>query len=224
MTKRTVLGALAGALGLAKDAEAQQPTMIDPRTILFSMPTISNDGPPLAPVTARPGANEVRFHEDDWRQLEFFPADRREEIQHTLSELKAFEAQNRVQSGWRNIYVRNVPPALIYSGDDTVSALAQDLHAHIEPAPLIFQGANTITGRVRDGFTLRLGPGAVLYGVSDAAGMTVLGANLQNADDRLLADAFISLSHRDGLLLVDWAAQMLLTDATPGGQIEVWRP
>ncbi|WP_395644639.1 hypothetical protein [Terricaulis sp.] len=223
MTKRTVLGALAGALGLSSSAKAQ-PATVDPRTILYSLPTISNDGPPLTPVTAAPGANDVSFHEDDWRQIEFFPADRRDEIQRTLQELKAFEAQNRVQSGWRNIYVRNVAPAPIYSGNDAVSSLAQDLNASIEPAPLIFQGANTLTGRVRDGFTLRLGPGAVLYGVNDAEGITVLGANLQNADDRLLTDAFVKLSYRDGLVLVDWVAQALLIDVAPGDHVTIWRP
>jgi hypothetical protein len=223
--KRTFIGGLLAAVGLSKAAGAQEAArLVDPSAILFSMPTISNDGPPLAPYPGRPDDADVVFHEDDWRQLEFFAADRVTEVQRTLRELKSFEAEHRVASGWRHVYVRDLPPRPILTGTNAVDTLARELNAGIEQPPIIFQGAGTIEGRVHNGFSLRLGPGAVLYGVRDPSGISVLGANLQNADDLLLTNAFTALNRNHGLLLVDWAAQMLLISVQPDGEISAWRP
>ena len=66
--KRTFIGGVLAAIGLSKSAEAEAPvSMVDPRTILFSIPTISNDGPPLMPFSGRPvGTDEFgnRYYEN----------------------------------------------------------------------------------------------------------------------------------------------------------------
>jgi hypothetical protein len=225
MAKRTFAGGLLGLFGLSKTAVAQdEVTMIDPRTILFSIPTISNDAPPLDRFTGEPSESDVVFHEDEWRQLEFFAPSRLSEVQQALRELKAFANENRVQSGWRRIYTRNIAPAPVLAGGDALNSIAASVGARVEPAPLIFHGAGSIDGRIRNGFSLRLGPGAVLYGFRDQTGIAVLGANLQNAEDRLLTDAFSTLNRSHDLLLVDWQAQMLVTSVEANGQIGVWSP
>jgi len=46
----------------------------DPSTILFSMPTITNDAVlAVAPGTSKLGASVIEIHEDDWRQIEWLP-------------------------------------------------------------------------------------------------------------------------------------------------------
>lgn len=225
MMKRTFFGGLLAAIGLTKSAAADPSvTTIDPRTILFSMPTIANDAPPLSSFVGEPSDADVIFHEDDWRQLEFFAAVQLPTIQATLTELKAFEAQNRVQSGWRQIYVRRLPSAHVLVGDDAVNSLASVIGTRAEPGPVIFHGAGSIDGRVQDGFSLRLGAGAALYGFSDGAGIPVLGAFLQNADDQLLTNAFLTLNRRHGLVLVDWRAQLVVMSVETNGQVAIWRP
>ena len=198
--------------------------MVDPRTILFSMPTITDDAPPLTQFEGVPGDTDLDMHEDEWRQLEFFSADQRPLLERTLTEFKAFEAANRMQSGWRQIFLRRLPPALVLHGADASNALSDLLYAQPAPGPIIYPGANPIQGRVQNGFSVRLGAGAALYGYRNETGVPVLGAHLQNADDRLLTNAFTTLYRSHGLLLVDWRAQMLVLSVEANGQIGIWTP
>jgi hypothetical protein len=224
LRRRTLLGGLVAA-GLASETTAEEPAaMIDPRTIRFSMATISNDAAPVEQIARPPTDTELVFHEDEWRQLEFFPFSRAHEIQQRLIELKAFEAAHRTQYGWTQIYVRDLPPESVLSGNDPVRSLADQLHAEIEAAPILVSGTNSIVGRVRGGFSLRIGDGAALYGFQGQSSILVLGAHLQNADDQLLTRAFTALSGTHQLILVDWRAQMLLLSVGQDGQIIVWSP
>src|SRR5688500_10919644 len=61
------LTALASVFGVTATA-AQETKMVDPRTPLFSLATISDALPANDP--AKPGANNLVLHEDDWRQFE----------------------------------------------------------------------------------------------------------------------------------------------------------
>ncbi|MBI3439600.1 MAG: hypothetical protein HY054_13305, partial [Proteobacteria bacterium] len=178
----------------------------------------------LDPVLRAPSSGDVVFHEDEWRQLEFFSQARLEEIQAKLRELNTFEAAHRVQSGWTQAYVRTLATAPVLSGADAAATLAHAMGSSLGPAPILFTGANSITGRVRNGFTVPIGHHAWLYGFHDNTGIPVLGATLQNADDQLLTSAFSRLHRSNRLLLVDWQSQMLLTGVTANGQIEVWSP
>lgn len=46
----------------------------------------------------------------------------------------------------------------------------------------------------------------------------------RGGDDSQLTRAYITLSGKYGLLLVDWRAQQLLLSVTEKGDISVWRP
>ena len=204
-------------------AFAQNVTAMDPRSILFSIPTLADDMATLDPVERAPSDADPVFHEDEWRQLEFFSPTRTEEIQNKLRALNAFEAAHRVQSGWTQAYVRQLPAAPVIAGPSALDSVSRSVGAGIGPAPIMFHGANSITGRIHNGFSLLLGQRAWLYGFRDETGIPVLGAMLQNADDQLLTSAFARLYQSDQLILVDWRAQMLLTNLA-GGQIGVWSP
>lgn len=66
---------------------------VDPNSILFSVPTLSNDLAPLDPVFA--------FHEDEWSQVEFFTNGQLAMVQRMLEEYKLFEAANRAKHNRR---------------------------------------------------------------------------------------------------------------------------
>lgn len=195
---------------------------VDPHDILFSIPTLSNELAPLLPVTEQPTEADFFLHEDDWEQMEFFSADRADEVQAALSEYHLFEAAHRTEGGWRKAYLRTLARSTVLNL--SVSELASALGCSIGPAPLL-HCANTLSGQVQDGFSMALGGNVSLYGLSDAQGIPVLGVSIgPEADNARLIAAFVKLHASHGLILVDWRSQMLLRAANAAGQLDIWRP
>jgi hypothetical protein len=221
-----LIAGVLGALGLAATSDAgAQTTMVDPRTILFSMSTLANDAAPLEELGGRRATQtDVIFHEDEWRQIEFFPRSRLAEVQQTLTALKQFADEHRTASGWRSIYVRRLEPLpVVIEGSDRL--LAQTLGASTGAAPILFTGANVPLGQIADGFSIPIGEGAALYGYADSTGVRVLGANVtSDAGNTALSQAFARLNESHDLVLVDWRAQLLLLSVEPTGRLVVWQP
>ena len=222
--------AFAGLLvlaGLGNAAAAQQhPQLMDPHKILFSISTLSDDAAPVIPLKGRPSATDVMFHEADWRQIEFFPASRGQEIKQTLTALAAFEREQRVPGGgWKMAYVRKLPARPVVAGAAALGTLAKDLGAAVQPGPVGNRGPDTILGRVAHGFSLPVGRGVALNGFSDASGVPVLGARVeQGAEDDALTKAFVKLNAKHQLILVDWRAHLLLSGIAKDGSFISWRP
>jgi hypothetical protein len=83
----------------------------------------------------------------------------------------------------------------------------------------------SITGRVKNGFSLPLGGSVTLYGYATLAGIPVLGALIgDNPNHHKLVEALLKLNAAEGLVLVDWRQQMVLESVRPDGNIGVWRP
>lgn len=51
---------------------------VDPRTILFSVPTLEDSSAPIEPTGDH--ASAIAIHEDDWRQIELLSAAQREAV------------------------------------------------------------------------------------------------------------------------------------------------
>jgi len=224
MMKKLVLG-LAALVGLGAPAVSEpRVQMIDPKALLFSLPTISDEGAPLEPATAAPGPTDFVFHEDEWRQVEFYPRRRLPEVQRAMSELKVWEASHRVGNGWSQMYLRKLSSGGLLSQGTSAGTLGEQLGVPLGSAPMLFY-SDTIAGRVKRGFSLALGGRVSLYGYENESGVAVLGAYLDApADDQVLVRAFTRLSAVDDLILVDWRAQMIAVSAGRDGKIEVWRP
>jgi hypothetical protein len=197
---------------------------VDPKSIGFTIPTLAKDDPIVEPI-GEVISTDLAFHEDGWRQIEFFSEGRREEVRKALSELKLFEKAYRVGNGyWTGIYQRELSPAPILEKEQTPETLALLLAAIVGRAPILFYGQGVVVGRITNGFTILLGRGASLYGVRDATGISILAADLQNADDQVLWSAFMELNKAYGLLMVDWRAQRVCESVAKDGQIVFWRP
>lgn len=221
---KKLLGALMMALGFARSVEAEPVTqMVDPNDILFSIPTIAKDLPLLDPLGEPPAAGAFVLHEDDWAQAEFLPKAMVPEIRRMLSELKAFDAQNRDGPGWRNMYVREFNRAPLIIGKTALEHLQSILGTRAGLAPLLTSVAGV--GRVRGGFTIAIGRNVHLYGYAEEGGIPVIAASLgSNPDHQALTDVFAKLNASDGLVLVDWRQQMLLVSVADDGRIGIWRP
>jgi hypothetical protein len=222
---KKILTSLLAFLGISGSVSAtQEHQSIDPRRVLFSVPTISNDLAPLEPAKAKPSQTDFAFHEDDWAQVEFLPRSQFPVVQRLLQEYKTFEAANRAQRGWRNTYVRKFERIDVIHGTDALKQLESILGAKAGPAPVLFS-SNAVTGRVTNGFSVPFGRGVTIYGYTNAGGIPVLGALVgQNPDDRRLVEAFQRLNAKEGLILVDWRQQLVLVSVALDGKIDLWRP
>ncbi|UTY57619.1 hypothetical protein [Massilia sp. erpn] len=189
-------------------------------SIRFSMPTIAIDAIEFETPTASSFEGAPQFHEDEWGQLEFFSEERLPEVQELLSALKSFEAEHRTQHGWTEMYAREITRAAV---GVSVPDMEQELHASPRPAPILTTSSHLL-GHVKHGFSLELGTNAYLYGLQQDEQVTVLGASLQGADDRLLTTAFFKLNKKFGLILVDWRQQFVLAGVDENGQFKLWRP
>lgn len=109
-------------------------------------------------------------------------------------------------------------PIEVNSQELTSRVLAPQL-----PAPILVTFSNLL-GQVKDGYSLKLGENAYLYGLKSDKGITVLAAYLAGADDMLLTQAFTSLNKNYELILVDWRQKFVLTSVATTGELEVWRP
>jgi hypothetical protein len=223
-TKR-LLTALLALLGISNAVSADQKAQsMDPKRILFSIPTISDDLPPMDQGGAKPSARDFALDEDVWTQIEFLSRSQLPVVQRMLQEYKSFEAANRAQYGWRNTYVRKLERTDVIHGADALKELESILGIKAGPAPVLLS-LNTVTGRVRNGFSVPLGGSVTVYGYTDAGGIPVLGALVgRDPDDGRLVKAFRRLNAKEGLILVDWRQQLVLISIAPSGQINTWRP
>jgi len=222
---KRLIAPLLALIGVAGAAQPQPKVQtIDPKTILFTTPTLSDDLAKLEPVARPPTEADFGFHEDEWSQVEFLPKAQLAVVQRLLREYKPFEQAHRVQPGWREVYVRKFQRVPVVSGSQPAEQLGRVLGVKVGAAPILFS-SGTISGRVSNGFSFPLGGNVTLYGYTEGQTIPVLGAIVErNPDDAKLTQAFVKLSSSYGLILVDWRSQQVLMSVDKSGQIEVWRP
>jgi hypothetical protein len=221
---KKLLSAALAAIGLGSSAQAApQVETIDPSKLRYSMPTVAADDIQYIRPTAQSFEGAPQFHEDEWRQLEFYPASRLPELQTRLREYKVFEQQNRTPHGWNKIYARRMTgPAVLPAA--AISAVAELLKARVQPSPILTTASRPL-GQVKDGFTLRVADTVFLYGTASGSAISSLAALVgSGGDDQSLTQAFSRLYISHKLVLVDWRSQMVLTSVGSDGRISVWRP
>ena len=219
--KKIIAAALA-SIGVGASAQAAPPTAtLDTKAVRFSMPTVAAEEIQFVMPTPESFEGAPQFHEDDWRQIEFFPPSRLAEIKARLAEYKSFEAKHRTKFGWTDVYARKLPRAPVL-GSSAIAELGSLLSATKLPSPILTTASRPL-GQVKDGYTLRVSGSVFLYGIASSDGVMSLAA-LVDGDDSPLTKAFLTLNKKYQLMLVDWRSQMLLVSTTPAGQVNVWRP
>jgi hypothetical protein len=188
------------------------------------MPTVAADDIQFGIPSRESFDGAPQFHEDEWRQVEFYPPSHIDALKTRLIEYKSFEQRHRTEHGWTDTYARRIPGPGILAGPDARAKLAALLPAAAQPSPILMT-ASAPLGQVRDGYTLRLTDSVFLYGIAGGSGVESLAAIVEGGgDDRRLTAAFAKLHQEQKLVLIDWRSQMLLTSVEPTGQISVWRP
>lgn len=175
---------------------------VSPQDILFSLPTLNDFLPAVAPGSTKLGQHVLELHEDDWRQVEFVARELGEVVAGELAQIRRILA-SRTGPGFKTIHVREQPKSPLGERHLTLAALARALgDARAYDGVAYQSGAGLVAG----GFAFDCGATRV-YGVASDGVVTTLA--LQRAKDAPL-HAFAAIAHGHALLLVDWCAAQLL--------------
>jgi hypothetical protein len=211
-------------LGVGVAAQTGQPSMIDPKSVLFSLSTIAGDLPETLSVSEALRSQRFLINEDDWAQIEFLPKTKFDDVKRLLTELREFENANRVGNGWRNVYVRKFARSPVVEGEKALTQIVSTAGGKRGNAPLL-TSSTSIVGEVKQGFTVSLGGNVNLYGYSSRSGIGLLAASVgENPSDINLTNAFIKLNQKYSIILVDWRSKLILSEVTANGQVGFWRP
>jgi hypothetical protein len=188
-----------------------QPQVLDPKTILFSLPTLCDGLPPLeSPVESVPNG-ALRLHEDDWRQIEFVSSQDREVVNRELAELREFKVANKVGPGWKNVYVRDSRPEAVRASKIALSRVLE-LARQAAPARLFLETQGR-SAEVRGGFAIPLDDDVLLYGNAIDGKVVSLNLHLKAKDSltpKVEAIAF-AISRAFNLSVVDWYGARVLS-------------
>ena len=191
----------------------QEVTKMDPRKILFSLPTLSEEMPGIAEGTTKLGKQTLELHEDDWRQVELVAVTLQGPVEAELRAIERIYAEHRQGpgQGFNALHIRKEVPRPLEGTWFT----RQDLRAALGETTTWLDGIalKGAAGLVQGGFAARLASGLQVYGLEREGRVSVLclrweqalGASLAG-DARLLA----ALATREQLCLVDWCGVELL--------------
>jgi hypothetical protein len=177
----------------------------DPAGILYSLPTVSEEWPPIQESSTKLGRRVLELHEDDWRQIEFASLSFSDAIDGELADIRHIHEHHRRGPGFEKTHARK---RLIAGAIAEPRPLLSDLLSRLERAtPLDGIAVVGAAGLVANGFAIDLLCGLQLYGLTAPDGrMGVLClsyAKSNNALDRDLP-ALASFMRDCDLCLVDW--------------------
>lgn len=128
-------------------------TMIDPRELLYSLPTIHDAIPVVGPRAAGAATGAAILHEDDWRQEEFVARANAEYVARTLEAIRSHRAAHAVGIGFLEVYARKEPPVALFEAGVTRDDLTRVMGAS-DRAALYFDSREPKP--VDGGFTLQI--------------------------------------------------------------------
>lgn len=189
----------------------QQVEQVNPRNILYSLPTISEEVPFIAEGSTKQGRNTLELHEDDWRQCELVAVTLQGAVEEELRAIERIHTQHREASGFNALHVRKGVPRPL---EGTWSTL-QELRDALGGATQWLEGVSFmgVAGVVEGSFAAKLASGPFVYGLEREGRLSVLGLRREQRpgparedDARRLA----ALATQKGLCLVDWCRVELL--------------
>jgi hypothetical protein len=186
---------------LFKKRRKEQPMLVDPSTILFSLATICDALPECSAEGQLPDRDSLVLHEDDWRQVEFVCKEDRSYLDGLLEEIRRFRSENWTGSGFKSVYVRKEHPTQLSERKIPVGEL------------LSVPGCDGLFGRlyinfidvsqIENGFALRTNLVDAIYGISPSNKISALALQWKGKDSEVIA-RLAPFCSTHGLLLVDW--------------------
>jgi hypothetical protein len=174
------------------------------KDVLYSLPTICDEIPPIAPGTSKLGKPVLELHEDDWRQVEFVALAQQAQIDACLAQIHRIWTEERTESGFfRQLHLRTEIPRPLAGRRLLLTELRS---AFDRPRWLDGIAYRDVAGLVAGGFACESASGIRLYGLAQDDVVTVLGlisgtgSAAREQDSRALA----ALMRAQELCLIDW--------------------
>jgi hypothetical protein len=187
--------------------------MVDPKPILFSLPTL-NDSLPVLNTSILRRDQDLTIHGDDWRQCEAVSQDYDEAISAELADIRRiYEEKSKQAGGYRlftEIHVRKRIPAPFsrpLTWADFISACG------ISDAAVVDVSISDLQGVIEDGFAIRIGEIA-FYGIHDSQGIRTLCLTPRDKPGLTQGQAqqISEYLSRNGLVLIHWPSARVLRE------------
>ena len=170
--------------------------VVDPKDILFSLPTINDRMCALQPAKSLDGV--LVIHEDDWRQVEFVSENLIGAVETEIQSIRKIYETRREGGGFTGIHIRKLVETPIPIGTIPYPALRNLFDASKDFKGF---GISSCTAIADHGFAFETAEGLRFYGVSDRDGGVVYLC-LETADG--LAEKCGELLRTFNLVCVDW--------------------
>lgn len=188
-------------------------SMMNPKDILYSLPTICDAIPALTPDTDRRGKQVFEIHEDDWRQTEYISRSQKSAIDAQLAEIKRIYDEASIDNGsffsFKELALRSkiTPPI------NSEIPLSQLLSFF--PGSSLYEGVSypKEIGLIEGGFAFKLA-GITIYGQAMNSLVQTLALHAgPGAIEGIteLVPALAGIMSRYDLYLVDWCTMTLLS-------------
>jgi hypothetical protein len=177
---------------------------IDPNLVLFTVPTVSAEVPPVGKPAPR-GASVLSVSEDEWRQIEFVSRSWREAVDAELGDIRRIITHDRIEGeivGYRNCHARSrvARPLAIETTLDGLAAYFAVVHK--------LDGMETAYNQmfIADTAACLVAANVALYAHCSGGNIDVLGfLGRANADDAEgLAPRLSRLMQNYDLDLIHW--------------------
>lgn len=141
--------------------------MIDPRELLFSLPTVNAEMPETENVSI---GNLFVIHEDDWRQDEFVSKKYNLEIKQELKAIIEIYEKHKVGVGFKEIHIRKLINQPLVDKNIEIKEFSQLLNITRRSNGFGLAGG----GKVINGFAFQTASGTTFYGQTNNELITVL--------------------------------------------------
>ncbi|AKJ05006.1 hypothetical protein ATI61_10277 [Archangium gephyra] len=177
---------------------------VDPNELRYSLPSISDELPPIAEGSTKLGRNVLELREDDWRQVEFVALALQPSITTAFAAIERIYTEHREEYGFTELHVRNEVPAPL----EGTSLTLAELRGAVGEAVTWLDGVSFegVAGLVEGGFAVKLPSGPALYGLQNEGRVSVLGLHHTKASAAVEGDARLlaALASKHQVCLVDW--------------------
>lgn len=176
-------------------------SQIDPREILYSLPTINDT---LANIEHADSLENVAvFHEDNWRQFEFIETKFKNDISKELVDINTIYNNHKEGIGFKQIHIRKRIPNPITQAALTIKNLTSAFDIAKKYDGVAFEST---AGTIVNGFALQTQSGFIIWGQSDITGKIIVLNISQTEKSNLIeiakrVDAF---SNKYNLYIVNW--------------------
>ena len=210
---KKLFAALAALIGLQGSA-AQEVKMVDPKTLLFSMATISDELPALDPVR-KAKSGDLVLHEDDWRQFEVVSRAYAPLVNAEVADIQRIFTEKSKPVGefraFTEVHVRKRLPQPLQKPirwSDFAKACSITTTARVS-----FQSAPTVVAK---GFSAQL-HGLSIYGLREGETITTLCfvSTQAPALPTEAAERLIAFLETNDLLLIHWPSATVFPDKPP---------